>query len=136
MNLYIETENGKPKNHPAFEDNLIQAFGIIPDHWVPFERVECPNIDVYEVLESEIPNYELIGSVYKDVWKIRQMTIQEITTKKLNAITDWNNHFPSWIFNENKCAFESPVPYPQDDKRYYWDESTINWVEVINEQIT
>ena len=29
MKLYIEAENNQPKNHPAFEDNLIQAFGQI-----------------------------------------------------------------------------------------------------------
>jgi hypothetical protein len=30
MNLRIETENGQPKNHPALEGNILQAFGTIP----------------------------------------------------------------------------------------------------------
>ena len=42
MNLYIETNNGQTINHPAFEDNLIQAFGSIPEHFEPFVRVERP----------------------------------------------------------------------------------------------
>ena len=57
MNLYIETENGQPKNHPAFEDNLIQAFGDIPEHWVPFERIERPQLGVYEVFDQEEPEF-------------------------------------------------------------------------------
>ena len=42
MNLYIQTENGQPINHPAFEDNLIQAFGEVPAHWAPFNRIHQP----------------------------------------------------------------------------------------------
>jgi hypothetical protein len=38
--------------------------------------------------------------------------------------------FNSWIFNENTCQWEAPIPYPMDDKMYYWDESTTNWIEV------
>ena len=37
---------------------------------------------------------------------------------------------PSWILNEDTCQWESPVPYPDDDKMYNWDETTTNWVEV------
>jgi len=38
--------------------------------------------------------------------------------------------FNSWILNETTCIWESPVPYPNDDGRYVWDEETTNWVEV------
>lgn len=38
--------------------------------------------------------------------------------------------FPSWVLNETICQWEAPVPYPQDGKRYVWDEATVSWVEV------
>lgn len=38
--------------------------------------------------------------------------------------------FPSWILNEDSCKWEPPVPYPNDDKVYDWDESVKNWVLV------
>jgi hypothetical protein len=38
--------------------------------------------------------------------------------------------FESWLLNENTCNWESPVPYPDDDKRYIWNESITNWEEV------
>ncbi len=37
--------------------------------------------------------------------------------------------FPSWLLNEETCLWDSPVPYPADDKRYNWDEATTSWVE-------
>jgi hypothetical protein len=38
--------------------------------------------------------------------------------------------FPSWTLNEDTCQYEAPVAYPDDDKRYTWDETPTNWVEV------
>ena len=37
--------------------------------------------------------------------------------------------FPSWSLDEDTCTWKAPVPKPDDDKRYYWDEETANWVE-------
>jgi len=41
--------------------------------------------------------------------------------------------FPSWILNESTCRWESPVPYPTDGQRYYWDEATTSWVALPTE---
>lgn len=38
--------------------------------------------------------------------------------------------FPSWTLNQNTADWEAPVPYPNDGKRYYWDEATLSWVEM------
>ena len=38
--------------------------------------------------------------------------------------------FPSWTFDDTTCIWEAPVAYPDDDKRYNWDEDTTAWVEV------
>ena len=40
--------------------------------------------------------------------------------------------YASWTLNEDTCQWESPVPYPTDDKRYDWDEETLAWVEVTD----
>lgn len=37
--------------------------------------------------------------------------------------------YDSWILNETTCLWESPIPYPLDDKEYYWNEEELNWVE-------
>jgi hypothetical protein len=38
--------------------------------------------------------------------------------------------YPSWTLNEDTCYWESPVPYPTDDKRYTWNEDNQQWTEV------
>ena len=41
--------------------------------------------------------------------------------------------FASWTLNEETAQWEAPTPYPDDEKRYTWDEETISWVEVAEE---
>ena len=38
--------------------------------------------------------------------------------------------FPSWVLDEATCQWAAPTPYPDDGKRYEWDEDSIAWVEV------
>lgn len=77
MNLYIETNENGPVNHPAFEDNLMQAFGEIPPHWEPFVRVTKPKpANAYEVV-GEHPEYQKVDGVWTDVWAVREMTQEE-----------------------------------------------------------
>jgi len=39
--------------------------------------------------------------------------------------------YSSWTLNEDTCQWSSPVPYPEDDKFYEWDEETLTWDEVV-----
>jgi hypothetical protein len=39
--------------------------------------------------------------------------------------------YPSWLFNEDTCRWYSPIPHPNDDKPYIWDENTTSWVEKV-----
>ena len=41
--------------------------------------------------------------------------------------------FASWILNEETAQWEAPTPYPDDGKRYSWDEETTSWVEIVEE---
>ena len=36
--------------------------------------------------------------------------------------------YPSWLLNTNTCQWQAPVPYPNDQKPYIWDEATQSWV--------
>jgi len=38
--------------------------------------------------------------------------------------------FNSWVLNEDTCKWQSPIPYPDDDKNYTWNEDIINWASV------
>ena len=39
--------------------------------------------------------------------------------------------YASWTLDEETCLWESPTPYPTDDKVYHWDEATTSWVETV-----
>ena len=41
--------------------------------------------------------------------------------------------FESWTLNEDTAQWEAPTPYPDDGKRYSWDEATTSWVEIVEE---
>lgn len=120
MSLYIETENGQTKNHPAFADNLLQAFGRIPDHWEPFVRVERPVPNVYEILESDQPVYAKVDGSWTDVWSLRSMTAEEKAAKQQAVKDDWASreqasNWAAWTFNEATCVYDPPVPRPEPD---------------------
>ena len=36
--------------------------------------------------------------------------------------------FDSWVFNETKCLWEAPVPFPEDGQHYDWEEETKSWL--------
>ena len=35
--------------------------------------------------------------------------------------------YPSWTLNELSCLWESPIPYPNDEQIYNWNEETQTW---------
>jgi hypothetical protein len=39
--------------------------------------------------------------------------------------------YASWLLNEDACLWDSPTPYPNDDKLYSWNESTQSWEEIV-----
>ena len=139
MNTYIQTENGEPINHPAFEDNLIQAFGVVPAHWEPFTRVERPLLTGYKILASDTPVYAKVDGVWTDVWTVREMTAEEKTAKQQAAITAFNTreqaeNWSAWTLDEATCKMVPPIPRPAADETKtaagigtFWCGADANW---------
>lgn len=134
MNLYIRLKNGQPFEHPIFEDNFRQAFpdvdvNNLPEWVTRFIRVETPLLTAYEVYEGV--TYEWVDGVVKDVHHVRPMTSEETLAAQNDVKAGWAvNGYASWVFNDATCRFDPPVPYPDDNKSYKWDESSTSWVEV------
>jgi hypothetical protein len=36
--------------------------------------------------------------------------------------------FESWVLEEESCTWQPPIPYPNDENFYIWDEETKNWI--------
>jgi hypothetical protein len=137
MNLYIEIENGITKNHPAFEYNLIQAFGSVPAHWEPFTRVERSEPTAYQVLESNEPVYAKVNGAWTDVWPLRDMTAEEKAAKQ-QAVRDafnsreYASNWSAWTFDDATCKMIPPIPRPDpvEGKDIRWCGADNNWKEV------
>jgi hypothetical protein len=136
MNLYIETENGVTKNHPAFEDNLLQAFGSIPAHWEPFTRVERPTLTAYQLLENQESVYTLVNGTWMDTWSVRDMTTEEKIAKQQATITAFNeqeyaSNWSTWVLNEAICIMQPPIPRPApvENSLVLWCGADNNWKE-------
>ena len=69
------------------------------------------NEDDGEVLRG---NYAGIGYIYD----------------RINDVFYAPQPYASWTLNETTWTWEAPTPYPNDDKKYTWDEATTSWVEV------
>lgn len=39
--------------------------------------------------------------------------------------------FPSWTLDEQTCQWNSPAPFPNDEKQYFWDEPSVSWKEFV-----
>lgn len=37
--------------------------------------------------------------------------------------------YPSWVLVDQTCLWDSPIPYPNDGKKYDWDEITKTWIQ-------
>ena len=35
--------------------------------------------------------------------------------------------YPSWIWNFSSKIWDAPNSKPEDDNKYFWDESTLSW---------
>lgn len=40
--------------------------------------------------------------------------------------------FNSWILDEDTCLWSPPIPYPNNEGIYEWNEENLNWEEVTN----
>lgn len=139
MNLYIRVKDGIPVDHPAFEDNLLNAFNEIPNNWEPFLRIDTPILDVYELLISDLPSYEKINGVWTDVWDVRPMTDAEKVAKQQATINAFNSreqaeNWSAWTLDEETCTMVPPIPRPTSDQAKldrhiftFWCGADNNW---------
>jgi len=136
MRLFIQIRDGQPFEHPIFEDNFIQAFPHIdpdnlPPEFAPFERVENPRVaGTYQVDEV---SYQWVDGVVKDVWTVREMTVEEKTVTQQSVKDVWSlrgnlENYVAWVFDEATCKYQPPVPRPETGD-YFWQGTTSSWVE-------
>lgn len=132
MKLFIQVRDGAPFEHPILESNFRMAFPDIdinnlPDTFAEFIRIKKPDVGVFQVYEGV--TYQWVNGKVQDVHAVRDMTPDERQLKIDKTKADWLSFggYASWIFDEASCSFEPPIPRPQENQLYIWDEPSISW---------
>ena len=86
--------------HDGFFDDFVDTS--------PGEWLECA------VDGSIRANYPSIGDIYD----------------RTNDVFYHPQPFPSWTLNQTTWTWEPPVPYPDMNKSYVWDEPNEQWIEL------
>jgi hypothetical protein len=89
------------------ETELIE--GLTPEEWYGnFRGQRCVRTSYNRNIRK---NYAGIGYIYDPV---RDAFYQA-------------QPYEDWIFNEDTCCWEAPIPYPTDGDAYWWDDSSKSW---------
>jgi hypothetical protein len=97
-------------------------------------------------VEQEAIGIEFLKTLYNEPNAIWKQTSYNNNIRKnyagIGYIYDENRDafippkpFNSWVLNENTCNWEAPINYPTDGKSYKWNEETLTWIEISNNQI-
>lgn len=136
MRKFIQIKDGQPYQHPVIEQNMRIAFpGIdldnLPEGWVEFIRHPMPNVGPYEIYQGV--EYQWIDGKVQDVHLVREMIQSEKDEKIRVTKEQWaaKGGFASWVFNETECRFDPPIPYPEGDEIFVWDEPSVSWVRPV-----
>lgn len=107
MSHYAKIENNIVTNIIVAEDDFIQS---LEGEWV--KTSYNTSAGVHKLGDTQLrKNFAGIGMIYD---------------RNRDAFYSVKP-YPSWILNEDKCIWESAIPYPEDGSYYEWSEEELNW---------
>jgi hypothetical protein len=78
---------------------------------------------------------ELTGwPIWKETWKDGSQRknfagIEYTYDETRNAFIS-PKRYPTWTLNESTCQWDPPTPFPDDGKKYIWNETEQRWDEI------
>jgi hypothetical protein len=92
--------------------NIVENVEVATEDWVEKWKIENPESENVYILDEKI--------------KATMQGTYDFENKVFIDIQPYN----SWVLNKDTFQWESPIPYPEDDKDYYWNEDNLEWVEL------
>lgn len=117
MSLFAEVKNGIVQQVIVADQEFIDSLSN-PEEWIQTSYNTrggvhyAPNSNIPDGGVALRANYAGIGYTYDAV----------------NNVFYAPQPYPSWIISAPTWLWEAPVPYPNDGKKYEWDENTTSWV--------
>jgi len=108
------------------QNENIKSYGVYPPANTKYVRSDQEYLVSVRLNTQPNETYELF------LWAENNSTRIE-KTFELN-IPKPQQPFESWTWNDINKTWEAPVPYPEDEKIYTWNEETQNWEEVTEEE--
>lgn len=127
MELYIQIRDGQPFEHPIFGDNFREAYPHIdvnnlPPEFARFERIaNTARVGTFEIAEC---SYQWVDGIVKDVWTVRQMTVEEEAQKR----KDLAERAQSIVEFLRKGAQQNADSAPSDAAKQAW----LDYLEMLN----
>ena len=110
------------------ENNYVIAVNVLSNHVITINGVESEQAGIDFM--SNLLNYPLWKQTsYNGNFRKNYAGIGYYYDSIRDAFIP-PKPFPSWTLNEESCLWDSPVPYPNDGKRYTWNEDILNWQEI------
>lgn len=86
------------------------------------------------LVEGDSNTLQRIKEEYS-AFEVHKMNLEKETP--IPGETFWNGErflpprpFNSWVWIEEQNGWASPIPYPNNEKNYVWNEEILNWQEV------
>lgn len=114
MSHFAKVLNGKVTQvivaEPEFFDNFVDTS---PGQWIQTS---------YNTVANKHPNGTPLRGNFAGIGYIYD---QE------NDVFYPQKPYPSWVLDQDTWSWIAPLPYPNDDKPYLWDEPTLSWKELV-----
>jgi hypothetical protein len=75
-------------------------------------------------------DYAFVQTSYSGSFRKRYAIVGGTYNRELDAFIP-PRPYRSWVLNTESCLWEPPVPYPNDERVYIWDELAVSWVEEV-----
>ena len=89
-------------------------------------EVEQKGIDFCKSLFGQDTNW--IQTSYNGNFRKNYASGGGTYNKELDAFIS-QKPYTSWILNTDTCKWEAPIPKPDQNTMYIWNEEILNWVE-------
>jgi len=115
-NIVVEVITGKDENDT---ENLPEGF----DSWEAYYETKRDGLTCKRTSYNTMANQHLLdGTPFRGNYAgIGMVYDQE------NDVFYSEQPYPSWTLNESTWSWDCPVPYPEDDQYYTWNEEDQTW---------
>ena len=113
------------------ENNIVKQIEVVENDIATTEEV---GIEFLKQLHGSKFNWKQFGTAPftsggVEITRKNYAGINFTWDESRNAFIEPKLH-NSWVLNESTCRYDPPTAYPNDGKRYDWNESTTSWDEI------